>query len=209
MKAALHDTGVHIGLGEGFRVRPDTDLRDRADALDIMADLGARRINAVSMEPDMARTYEQLALLAEMVSARGMQFIVEFAPPNAINTLQAALRAVDHIGRERCQVMLDSMHFFRSGGRIEDILALDPDIIGYAQMCDAPLASKGGTYMQEAMFARMVPGTGELPLRQWVAALPLDLEIGVEVPMIAQLQAGVSPRDHAARVVAAARALGA
>jgi sugar phosphate isomerase/epimerase len=92
---------------------------------------------------------------------------------------------------------------------LEDIAALDPKLIGYAQMCDAPLVSKGGTYMQEAMFARMVPGTGELPLREGIAALPADLEFGPEVPMIAEFQAGVAPRDHAARVVAAARQLGA
>jgi sugar phosphate isomerase/epimerase len=209
VKAALHDTGVHIGLGEGFRVRPDADLRDAGAGLDIMAELGARRVNAVSMEPDMARTHDQLAILAEMVSARGMQFIVEFAPPNAIRTLEDALKAADHVGRGRCKIMLDSMHFFRSGGTIAHIEALEPGIIGYAQMCDAPMVSHSGSYMQEAMFARRVPGTGELPLREWIAALPADLEIGLEVPIIADLQAGMSPRDHAARVVAAARALGA
>lgn len=208
MKAALRDNGIHIGLGEGFRVRPDADLRDRAAALDIMAELGTRRINAVSMEPDLARTYDQLAVLAEMVIERGMIFIVEFAPPNAISTLAEALKAVDHIGRDRCRIMIDSMHFFRSGAELADIAGLDPALIGYAQICDAPLMSKGGTYMQEAMFARMVPGTGELPLREWVAALPEDIEIGVEVPIIADLQAGMTPRDHAARVVSAARALG-
>jgi sugar phosphate isomerase/epimerase len=104
---------------------------------------------------------------------------------------------------------LDSMHFFRSGAKLDDISKLDPSLIGYAQLCDAPMISTGGSYMQEAMFSRKVPGTGELPLREWIAALPMDLEIGVEVPMIAELQAGVSARDHAARVVAAARKLGA
>ena len=209
MKAALSDTGVHIGLAEGFRVRPDADLRDRAAALDIVADLGALRVNAVSMEPDMARTYDQLAVLAEMVNERGMKFIVEFAPPNAINTLSGAVAAANHVGRDRCQIMLDSMHFFRSGAKLDDMSNLDASLIGYAQLCDAPMISRGGSYMQEAMFARMVPGTGEFPLREWIAALPADLEIGLEVPMIAELQAGVSARDHAARVVAAARDLGA
>ncbi len=209
VKAALRDTGVHIGLAEGFRVRPDADLRDRAAALDIVAELGALRVNAVSMEPDMARTYDQLAVLAEMVHARGMKFIVEFAPPNAINTLSAAIAAADHVGRDHCQIMLDSMHFFRSGAKLDDISNLDPSLIGYAQLCDAPMISKGGSYMQEAMFSRKVPGTGELPLREWIAALPMDLQIGIEVPMIAELQAGVSARDHAAHVVTAARKLGA
>jgi sugar phosphate isomerase/epimerase len=209
LKAAMRDTGVRIGLGEGFRVRPEADLRDQGGDLDIMAELGGERINAVSMEPDMARTLDQLAHLADMVIERGMKFIVEFAPPNAINSLPGALAAADHVGADRCQVMFDSMHFFRSGATVADIAAIDPARIGYAQMCDAPLVSKAGSYMQEAMFARMIPGEGELPLREWIAALPADLPIGLEVPMIAELQAGLSPRDHAARVVAAARALGA
>jgi sugar phosphate isomerase/epimerase len=209
LKAALRDTGVHIGLAEGFRVRPDADLRDRAAALDIVAELGALRVNAVSMEPDMARTYDQLAILSAMVHARGMKFTVEFAPPNTINTLSAAIAAADHVGRGHCQILLDAMHFFRSGATLDDISGLDPALIGYAQLCDVPMLSPGGSYMQEAMFSRKVPGTGELPLREWIAALPMGLEIGVEVPMIAQLQAGVSPRDHAAQVVAAARKLGA
>ncbi len=209
MKAAMRDTRVHIGLGEGFGVRPDGDLRDRGAGLDLRAELGAVRINAVSMETDMARTYDQLAILAEMVIARGMQFTIEFAPPNAINSLESALAAVEHVGRGRCRILFDSMHFFRSGATVAELKALDPDLIGYAQICDAPMVSKGGTYMQEAMFARMIPGTGEFPLREWIAALPADVEIGIEVPRIDDLKAGISPHDHAARAVAAARKLGA
>jgi sugar phosphate isomerase/epimerase len=209
LKAAMADTGVHIGLGEGIRV-PDTgDIRDRAPALDIMAELGAHRINAVSMEHDMARTYDQLGALADMVAERGMIFTVEFAPGNAIAALADALAAVEHIGRERCRVLLDSMHFFRSGGTVAELKALDPDLIGYAQLADAPFLSKHESYMAEAMFDRMVPGTGELPLADFIAALPDDCEIGLEIPHIADLKAGMTPHDHAARCVAAARALGA
>jgi sugar phosphate isomerase/epimerase len=210
MKAAMRDCGVQIGLGEGFRVRPDADLRDQAGDLDIMAELGARRINAVSMEPDLARTFDQLAVLAEMVIERGMLFLVEFAPPNAINSVQSALAAVDHVGRDRARMQLDTMHFFRSGATLDELRALvAADLVGYVQLCDAPLAGRAGGYMREALFARLAPGEGELPLRAFVAELPADLEIGIEVPSIADLLAGVSPRDHAARVVAAARTIGA
>lgn len=210
MKAAMRDNGVHIGLGEGFRVRPDADFRDQGADLDIMAELGAWRISAVSMDHDLARTFDQLVILADMVIERGMLFMVEFAPPNAINSIESALAAVDHVGRERARMQLDSMHFFRSGATLADLKALvDQDLIGYVQLCDAPIAPKQSSYMQEAIFARMAPGTGELPLREFVAALPGDMEIGLEVPIIADLQAGMSPHDHAARVVAAARAIGA
>ncbi|MBW8785627.1 MAG: sugar phosphate isomerase/epimerase [Novosphingobium sp.] len=209
LKATLADTGVSIELGEGIGVRPAADVRDRASALDMMAELGAKRINAVSMDPDVERTHDQLALLADMVIERGMAFTIEFSPSLSTNSLRSALAALEHVGRGRCRLLLDAMHFFRTGATVADLRALDLDLIGYAQLCDAPLVSPGTSYMQESMFARIVPGEGDLPLRDWIAALPADVPIGLEVPQIATLQSGVSPRDHAARVVEAARALGA
>jgi sugar phosphate isomerase/epimerase len=212
LKAVLRDTGVHVALGEGFRVRPDADLADCGLALDIMADLGTRRISAVSMEHDLPRTYDQLAVLADMVIERGMLFLVEFAPPNAINSLPSALAAIEHIGRARSRLQMDSMHFFRSDATLADLETLkarDPDLLSYVQLCDAPMISRHENYLQEAMFARCIPGAGELPLRAWIAALPAHVGIGIEVPIIADLLAGMSPRDHAARAIAAARELGA
>ena len=209
LKAALSDNGVHIGLGEGFRVRDDGDVRDRGAGLDIMAELGALRINAVSMEHDLARSNDQLAHLADMVIERDMLFTVEFAPPNTINSLESALAVIDHIGKGRCRLLIDSMHFFRSGGTVEKLEALDSDLIGYAQISDAPMLSDGRTYMEEAMFDRLAPGDGEFPLREWIAALPTEIEIGLEVPRLVDLRGGMNPRDHAARLVKAARNLGA
>jgi sugar phosphate isomerase/epimerase len=209
VKAALRDTGVQISLGEGFRVLPGTEIRDAAGALDIMAEFGAQHINGGSSDPDMERSYDQLALLADMVIERGMKLELEFAPSNVLKTVEAGLAALDHIGRDRCSLLLDAMHFFRSGGTLETLAGLDPSVIGYAQLCDVPVAPQHDEYIQEAMFARMVPGEGELPLRELVAALSGDIWIGLEVPDIEELIAGLSPRDWAARVVAGARGLGA
>lgn len=207
MKAVLRDTGIRIALGEGFRVREDGDVQDRAEALDLMAELGAERINAVSTEPDIARTHDQLARLSDMVIERGMMFTIEFAPPNTINSLQRALTAIDHIGRGKCRLLVDAMHFFRSGATVAELAALDPDLISYAQLCDAPLVSAGGTYMEEAMFNRMVPGTGELPLADFVAALPAGVDIGLEVPLLSDVIADGSPSGVASRAVAGARSI--
>jgi hypothetical protein len=45
-----------------------------------------------------------------------------------------------------------------------DVAALDRDVIGYVQLCDAPLVSRFSEYTEDAKFERMAPGTGELPL---------------------------------------------
>lgn len=207
LKAALEDTGIHIALGEGFGVRPGVDLADRASELDIMAGLGTLRINAISVEPDIARTHDQLAVLADMVLDRGMVFCVEFAPTNVLCTLPMALEAAGHVGFDKAGIMLDAMHLFRSGGTLDDVRALPKGLLRYAQLADAPAVSTFPTYMEEAMFNRLVPGEGELPLAELLTVLPADLEVGVEVPNLATIRDD-SPRDHAARAVAGARALG-
>ncbi|MEJ6012123.1 sugar phosphate isomerase/epimerase family protein [Novosphingobium aquae] len=209
-KAALADTGIAISLGEGFRADPTLDVSEKAEWLDILAELGGQRINAVSIESDRARTIDQLGKLADMTLDRGMQFTVEFAPPNAINSLSDAISVARAIGGGKAKVLIDSMHFYRSGSKTEEITAIDSDLIGYAQLCDAPWEPVDAKpYLMESTFGRSVPGKGDFPLRDWIASLPEHVHIGIEAPALADLLAGLSPGDHAARVVAAARALGA
>ena len=209
MVAAMRDSGVHIALGEGFRARAGGDVRDFAVDLDLMAELGARRINAICIDDDLAMATEQLGLLAEMTGARGMVFTIEFTPPTGIASFETALQVAQAIGQGKARVLIDAMHFFRTGGTVAKLNAVDPDWIGYAQMCDGRLAPHDDGYFAEAMFARGVPSAGELPLAEWVAALPESCGIGLEVPRLDDLRSGMTPRDHAARVVSAARALGA
>ena len=74
------------------------------------------------------------------------------------------------------------MHLVRSGSSAADIAAIDPEHIGYAQLNDTTLQPRIDNYMEEAMFERMVPGEGELPLRDILSALPADIVIELEVP---------------------------
>lgn len=65
MVAAMRDRGISIALGEGIGVRLGMDVRDRATDLDLMVELGVRRINAPgagrggcarSPQPDLNQT---------------------------------------------------------------------------------------------------------------------------------------------------------
>lgn len=208
MIAAMRDTGVKVSLGEGLGVRAGQEMADRAGDFDIMAELGARGIGGVVMDPDLARAYDQFAVLVEMAIARGMIATIEFAPIQAIATLPQALDLVRHVNHPDFRILIDAMHFFRSGSVLADLRALDPALIGYAQLCDVPLVSDED-YAQEAMFARRIPGEGELPLADFIAALPTDIPIGLEVPRLKPAEAGIAQIDLLRPAVAAARALGA
>lgn len=207
MIAAMRERGVTISLGEGFGVRPGVDMRDRAHDFDLMAELGAACLGGVGMEPDAARSDDQFAALVEMAEARGLKATIEFAPGLAIATLGDALALVRRIDRPDFRVLVDAMHFFRSGGTSAELAALDPDLIGYAQLCDVPRVATEPDYAREASFERLVPGEGELPLAEFVAALPRTIAIGLEVPMFARAAAGEPPIERLRSAVAAAVAL--
>lgn len=207
MIAAMRDRDVSISLGEGFTIRPGVDVRERAGDLALMCELGVKRINAVSMDPDLQRTYDQFAAMAEMADQVGVEATVELSPGLTIGNLPAAVAVVKHVGRKNFRLLIDTMHFARSGSSVAELAALDPDMIGYAQLCDAPVVSKHATYMEEAMTARMSPGTGELPLLDIVAALPAHVVLGLEVPQLALAQAGMQPHECLGQCVADARAL--
>ena len=207
MIAAMRDRGVSISLGEGCIARPGHDIRDMAADFDIFQELGAERINTVSMDPDLGRSLDQFGVLAEMSAARGMQSSIELCPVLTINNLASAVAAVRHVGRKDFRLLLDTMHLGRSGATAAEIAALDPAMIGYVQLCDAPLKPANPNYMDEATFDRMVPGEGELPLREYLSALPTDVVVSLEVPSRTLAAAGLSVRERLERCVKAARAL--
>lgn len=207
MRAAMRDRGVAISLGEGCIIRPDKDIRDAAADMDIMQELGVERLNTVSMDPDLNRSLDQLAQFAEMAGERGMLSTIELCPALTINNLDAALAAVRHVGRRDFSLLLDTMHLGRSGATAAEVGALDPALIGYVQLCDAPRTPSEPNYLKEATFERMVPGEGDMPLRAYLAAMPPGVTIGLEVPLSSQAEAGDGPEIRMRRCVDAARRL--
>lgn len=207
MIAAMRDRGVAISLGEGCIIRPGSDIRDTAADMDIMLELGVERLNTVSMDPDRGRTFDQLAIFAEMAAERGMVSTIEMCPVLTINNLAEAVAAVRHVGRADFRLLLDAMHLGRSGASGADVAALDPAMIDYFQICDAPRTPSEPNYMLEATFERMAPGDGDMPLRDYLAALPDGVVVSLEVPLKTQAEAGIGPAERLRRPLDAVRAL--
>lgn len=205
--AAMDDRGVRISLGDGFLVLPGADVRAFRADLDVLAELGVPRINAVSLDPDVPRSFDQFAALTDLAAQLGIQTLVEPVPGLTVGDLPTALAAVDHVARPDFRLLIDTMHVVRSGSSAADLAAIDPARIGYAQLNDTTLRPRTENYMEEAMFERMVPGEGELPLRDILSVLPSDIVIELEVPRRQLALAGVSPIDRLRPCVGAARRL--
>ncbi|OCB45498.1 xylose isomerase [Mycobacterium malmoense] len=205
--AAMDDRGVRISLGDGFLVLPGADVRALRGDLDVLAELGVPRINVVSLDPDVPRSFDQFAALTDVAAQLGIQTLVEPVPGLTVGDLPTALAAVEHVARPDFRLLIDTMHVVRSGSSAADLAAIDPTRIGYAQLNDTTLRPRTENYMEEAMFERMVPGEGELPLRGILSVLPSDIVIELEVPRRQLALAGVSPIDRLRPCVEAARRL--
>jgi sugar phosphate isomerase/epimerase len=101
------------------------------------------------------------------------------------------------------------MHWARSGYGAVELRQLGREKIGYVQLCDTTLKPRVKSYMHEAMYERMAPGDGELPLTELLRTVPADVVIGLEIPQRNLAESGVGPMDRLRPCVAAARELGA
>lgn len=202
--AALRDLDVSIGVGEGFLGWPGSSMADYAGDLDIMAELGAGCVNILGLAPDAAECIDQFAQFAEMASARGLKSVTEYMPGCAIGTFAAACDAVRQVGNPDFSVLVDTMHYFRSGSPAEEIGAVAPELIGHIQLCDVPIVSKYEDYAYEAQFDRRPAGEGELPLGAFLAAAPKGPVVGLEIPRLDLAEAGVGPAERIAPGIAAA-----
>ncbi len=162
---------------------PAEVLREARSFAELVAAVGATRLLAVCMQPeleDLDRARAGLAVLVEHVSAAGAQTCVEFLPWTGIPDLATAWSIVEPVG-SGAGIVLDTWHWQRQpGGPNLALLArISGERIGYVQMCDA--APGEGREIEEAMSGRLLPGDGVVDYRALFATLE---QIGAD-PFIA------------------------
>jgi sugar phosphate isomerase/epimerase len=96
----------------------------------------------------------------------------------SIADLPSAIAAVEYVNREEISLLIDTMHVARCGASADDLRSIPAARIGYIQLSDTTLQRRMEHYADEAMFERMTPGEGELPLLDMLAALPEDRVVG-------------------------------
>ncbi len=147
-----------------------------------------------------------LGPLAERAARRGVRLTLEFLPESAIPDLAAAQRIVTAVGSRNLTLLLDTWHFARSGGTLEQLQAVPKGLIGGLQICDRREPPPGTPYTP--MGGRLLPGEGEIPLVALLGAL-LAREPGltVAIEVFSDELTKLPPREIAARVAASTRSV--
>jgi 4-hydroxyphenylpyruvate dioxygenase len=146
--------------------------------------------------------------LCDRAAGRGVGVLLEFMPDGAIPDLPAALDIVRTAAPKTSAVMLDTWHFFRTGGHPDDLEQCGPGEIGGVQVSDAGLTVATGA--SPGLYARELPGQGVIPLADILAgvlARHADPFVGIEV--FNRQLAGSPALEAASRAAAAMDGLGA
>ena len=182
-KDALRETGLRVQDIEFVKLEPGTDVRALQPFLDARAELGAREVITAPYDPDLLRLAARLGALSDLAQARGLNVSLEFFPWTVIPDLAAAIDVVEQAG-PAVGILVDALHFDRSGSSLDLLRAIPGDRLRLAHLCDAPVHPpySTGDLIHAARDARLPPGEGEIDLSAILTALPAYIPIGVEVP---------------------------
>jgi len=197
----LADTGVSVLDTEFLRFEPDQPVGVPEGFLEVSARLGAKNVLVMSAEPDEARSIERFGELCDRAAQYGLNVCLEFAIYTGVRTLAHAASLLAKAQRANASVLIDALHFSRSGGVPAHVTQVDPGLFRYVQICDAspdmPAPTDTPALIREARTGRLLPGDGVLPLRELVAALPAGLPLAIEAPCRAS--AGLPALERAKR----------
>jgi sugar phosphate isomerase/epimerase len=185
------DTGISVLDVEAIRLGGQAP--DYTPVLETAAELGARFVNAICDDPDLGRLCDAFAALADAARPYGVRPVVEFMAYRSVRTLRDAVSIA--AASPGGGILIDALHVQRCGVSLDALRALEPGLVAYVQLCDAPRQAPADQ-VREARSARLLPGEGELPLAELVAALPGGLPLAVEAPCAAAAQ---RPREFASR----------
>ncbi len=194
--AALRATGMAVHDIEFVKLTPDTDIARLEPLLDAGASLGARHLITAPYDPDLGRLAGTLCALSERARLRGIGTVLEFFPWTSVPDLATCLHVVGEAGPD-VGILIDSLHFDRSVPDYHLLRRIPKERIPFAHLCDAPRFAAYTTEMllHAARAERLPPGLGEIDLRQFLDALPAQIDLALEVPMTQMLE-----REGALRV---------
>jgi sugar phosphate isomerase/epimerase len=182
-KAALKDTGLYVGDIEFVQIKPETRVEDLLPFLDAGAELGAGQVITAPYDPDLGRLAQTLGTITEAAKERGLGTVMEFFPWTVVPDLAACWDLVQAAGPDT-GMLVDSLHFDRSGSSHSLLAAIPAERLPFAHLCDAPVQPSYTTYelLHNARAERFAPGDGQIDLAAYLRALPKDIPLGLEVP---------------------------
>jgi sugar phosphate isomerase/epimerase len=201
----LDDTGMRLLDVEVFRLMPETRVADFEPAMAVAARLHATELLVHGADPDEARLIETFEGLCDLAGRYGLAANLEPMPCVDISNIAKAMRILDGAARPNAGLLVDAIHFFRAGDTPEALAKVPRRSLRYLQLCDAHAErpSDMQEIIRQARSDRLFPGEGGLDLTGLLRALPREIPISLEIPVLKPM----APLERARRALAATKAI--
>jgi sugar phosphate isomerase/epimerase len=183
-KAQLADSGVGVLDVELARMDAEHDARSYRALLEAAADLGARHVITQLPDPDRGRATDRFAAICDLAAPLGLGIDLEFPSWTETPDLAEAARVVRAVNKENAGILVDMLHFDRSGSSRDLLKTLPPQWFRFAHVCDAPGDRPTSVHeiIHTARAERLFPGDGGIDVRGILECLPPDIPYALEIP---------------------------
>ena len=199
-RRALANTGLKALDVELARIVPGLDPHAYLAAMEVAAELGAKHILSSGWSEDRNFVLDTFITLCDLARPFGLTVEFEFVSFASVATLAAAADLIRSAGCDNAGLMIDTLHFDRSGTRLEELDALPHQWLRFAQICNAPpctVPTPAGM-MQTAREGRSLLHEGCIDVAAILARLP-RMPYSIEAPnksLLAELGAAEFARRN-------------
>lgn len=203
--ASLKDAGLSVPEVEARVLTRGPDPQIAPEVLEAAAMLGRPCVIAVAdqrgvIEPTEVR--DRFAALCTEVAAFGLEAGFEPIAHRAAGSLDHALEIVSGAG-QGARLVLDALHLHRMGIGADRLARVDHTLMRVFHLCDAPpIPADLAGHVDHSARNRLLSGEGVLPLSEYLRALPPDMPVALEIPMM-RMQKTVPPAQRARMAIAA------
>lgn len=199
-KRVLTDRDIQVLDVELVRLTPDVSIESFRPMLETAAELGARHVLTQGHDAERSRLVENFAAFCALARDFGLTADVEFLTWTGLNCTAHAWSLIQEADCNDAGIMIDTLHFCRSGCDPGELKTIPPDRFHFVQIADAagpkPNTTEGLIFT--AREDRLFPGEGDLNLVEIMLALPPDISVGIEIPN-SRLAQSLEPADRARR----------
>jgi sugar phosphate isomerase/epimerase len=176
----LRDLDVGVDTVEVFVIDRHCDPESFRPAFETGVFLGATAVNTLAIDRNEKRLADTYGKFCSLAREYGLSVYTEIHRTLMHDSITKAVQFAKAFNLD-FRIELDSLHFFRCGGEVEEIRR-NHEWIGRAQLSDGPAHATASEYVVESLSRRQIPGDGVLPLVEFIRSLPNGIVAGVEVP---------------------------
>ncbi|BFK75809.1 hypothetical protein I3500192B8_02980 [Acidaminococcus intestini] len=199
-KQAIEDTGIGIHDIELAKISDESNVLNYESAFEAAAKLNVHHVISSIWTDNEPFYLEQFAKLCDLAAQYHINVGLEPVSFASISTLKQALDIIRTVDRTNAKILMDTLHFHRSGVKLDEIKEAPKDLFDFAHICDAPreIPLEKEALIHTARDERLYVGEGGIDIADMAKCMRSDTVFSIELPHTQRI-AELGHYEHARR----------